>query len=962
MTGYVNATNSLVGSRTGTFQGATVTELTNGNIVIAQPNWTDDQGVRIGAATLIDMTNSSSLTGVFDASNSLVGSSQDDFEDVVVMPLTNGNYVVGTRYWDGEGVQNAAAVTWRSGTTAVGAVISSSNSLIHALVGTALDNGNVVLTRSGYAGVFDGATGFSGTLSNANSLFYQNADILTSVLQLPNGKIALAFAHSNGDFSYDDGALWIGEPVVGIHGELTPDNSLTGIPVNLGRPNIILPNSNIVVDVYGVPPSIYFANGSEPRTGTFSPGDAFDSVSFFMYELANGNVVTEGVTPDGLRGSLLVEMNDAPSGAFPLQNVIPGKSGIALGNGNYAVPDGLDTHVGDGLTPGVYATAPGPGPAWGPVAVSDNGNFIRVGPVFELGNVGAILFVNGSPDFQTDTVTSNVFLGTRSGFHSTSTGYSVVTDDVNQHFYVTFTADGVSRVVAGSTIDGFANNGTGPAVSLSVSSSVGAEANQTQITVTATADAPVTGDQVVVVATSGTGITETDFSLSSRTIIIPDGQTSGTVTLNIASDSEIEGTETLVLTLASPSTGIRLGDTIQHNISIADNIARVTLETMPRFPDSSTPTFTWNDLGADRYEVWLGQTTPVASRVHTGDRFVTTNSYTPTSNLTAGTYRVWVRVSESSGALGPWSVPVTIDIRPTLLAPQSEVSTARPTFTWEAVPGAAAYQIWINTSSGRIIENDIVGTSWNPAADLPAGTIRWWIRATAPAATSWSAPGTAVITGSDRSSVLTPMGSLTDTTPTFSWSSVSGSTRYILHVQNLTTGSVVIREDNLTDTSYTPTTALTSGSYRVWVKAIGPSGNFTDGFWSAPVDFSIAAVTQDALDVLLPPLLTGLPVALQTRDKAQHGRFAVTAEASIQNIAIDVEETNGKNGQQRTDETSSSAAAAAQDSPELLLSLLWQQPQLQEWLLLEDQSVKHPSRQAADRHIRPRLRLTADTA
>ncbi len=110
-----------------------------------------------------------------------------------------------------------------------------------------------------------------------------------------------------------------------------------------------------------------------------------------------------------------------------------------------------------------------------------------------------------------------------------------------------------------------------PPVDLSVSANTGTEAAGTVITVTATASAAVTGDQTVDLGVSGSGITGTDYTLSSSTITILNGQTSGTVTFTIQDDSDIEGTETATLTISNPSAGITLGSTTTQNIAITDN-------------------------------------------------------------------------------------------------------------------------------------------------------------------------------------------------------------------------------------------------------------------------------------------------------------------------------------------------------------------------------------------------------
>jgi hypothetical protein len=75
----------------------------------------------------------------------------------------------------------------------------------------------------------------------------------------------------------------------------------------------------------------------------------------------------------------------------------------------------------------------------------------------------------------------------------------------------------------------------------------------------------------VTVGVSGTGISSADYDLSNTTITIPDGETTGSVTIDIQNDSEVEGEETATLTLSSPSSGIALGSTTTQSVTIADD-------------------------------------------------------------------------------------------------------------------------------------------------------------------------------------------------------------------------------------------------------------------------------------------------------------------------------------------------------------------------------------------------------
>jgi len=62
----------------------------------------------------------------------------------------------------------------------------------------------------------------------------------------------------------------------------------------------------------------------------------------------------------------------------------------------------------------------------------------------------------------------------------------------------------------------------------------------------------------------------------------------------------------------------------------------------------------------------------------------------------------------------------------------------------------------------------------------------------------------------------------------------------------------VIRENNLTTSSFDVVVALSSGNYRFWVRAINVANN-VPGPWSIPFDFSVADTEPETseVDVLL---------------------------------------------------------------------------------------------------------------
>lgn len=110
-----------------------------------------------------------------------------------------------------------------------------------------------------------------------------------------------------------------------------------------------------------------------------------------------------------------------------------------------------------------------------------------------------------------------------------------------------------------------------PTAVLTTNAVVGSETASTVITLTATASAPVVGDQTLALNVFGSGITASDYTLSSPSITILNGATTGTATLTIQNDANLEGSETLSVSLGANSASIGLGATPKRDIFVFDN-------------------------------------------------------------------------------------------------------------------------------------------------------------------------------------------------------------------------------------------------------------------------------------------------------------------------------------------------------------------------------------------------------
>jgi uncharacterized protein DUF5650/dockerin type I repeat protein len=305
-TGTVSPANSLVGSTTNDSIGSYgITPLTNGGYVVNSPQWDNGGTVDAGAATFCNAA--SGCTGIISAANSLIGSINNDQVGLTSIALTNGNYVVGSLYWDNGGIMDAGAVTFGNGTTGRVGAITPANSLVGTTAldqvggfgATALSNGNYVVGSSqwdnpvgpipnaGAATWCSGTSGCSGPVTAANSLTGPSVgDSVGGATALANGNylVSSPYWDNHAPFAADAGAVTFCGSAFGCVGTVTSANSLIGSTAgdNVGNNNnIVLSNGNYVV----LTPSwnngptadvgaATFCSGTTGCSGTISPGNS----------------------------------------------------------------------------------------------------------------------------------------------------------------------------------------------------------------------------------------------------------------------------------------------------------------------------------------------------------------------------------------------------------------------------------------------------------------------------------------------------------------------------------------------------------------------------------------------------------------------------------------------------------------------------------------------------------------
>lgn len=318
--GQVAAGNSLVGTASGDQVGYTLTALTNGNYVVASPGWNNSAG----AATLGNGTTG--LSGEISAANSLLGLpgsgsvGSDNVGSAGVVALTNGNYVVASPFWNA----SQGAATWGNGNSGTFGQVSATNSLVGTLQNdevaasvVALSNGNYVVHSTNWHGRLgavawgNGSSGTFGQVSANNALIGSGPNSIGSggVVKLANGNYVVSSPSWNGGF----GAVTWADGNTGIAGTVAVGNSLVGSSSNdyVGSPVALANGNYVVISSYGTLGAVTWGNGASGTTGAVSPSNSLvgsvggDQVgSYGVGALTNGDYVVDSPTWNGSLGSV----------------------------------------------------------------------------------------------------------------------------------------------------------------------------------------------------------------------------------------------------------------------------------------------------------------------------------------------------------------------------------------------------------------------------------------------------------------------------------------------------------------------------------------------------------------------------------------------------------------------------------------------------------------------------------
>jgi hypothetical protein len=153
----------------------------------------------------------------------------------------------------------------------------------------------------------------------------------------------------------------------------------------------------------------------------------------------------------------------------------------------------------------------------------------------------------------------------------------------------------------------------------------------------------------------------------------------------------------------------------------------------------------WSSVsGASRYEMQLQN---LATRKTVASvQNINAQGWTPTTDLTTGQYRWWVRAIGPGNLAGVWSSAADFHVggQTRIITPVGTGTDTTPVFSWRPVDGATTYRLWVDridvSQSKVIFLTDLTTTSFTPTVAMAAGTYRVWVQAVSSNGTSspWS--------------------------------------------------------------------------------------------------------------------------------------------------------------------------------------------------------------------------------
>ncbi|MBK8169261.1 MAG: hypothetical protein IPK60_02820 [Sandaracinaceae bacterium] len=191
--------------------------------------------------------------------------------------------------------------------------------------------------------------------------------------------------------------------------------------------------------------------------------------------------------------------------------------------------------------------------------------------------------------------------------------------------------------------------------------------------------------------------------------------------------------------------------------------------------------------------------------------------------------------------------------RPTGIAPTGNIMTNNPTYQWTPPAGGAdTYRLWVDDGSAPHVIDEVfteaaagcvggVGTCSVTASTTIAGGVGyWWVLGTnGDGDGQWSAGVSFTYAQNLVATLISPTGTIVDSTPTYSWNALVGGSTYRLYVSDPVGGFGYVDQtftaaaagcaSGMGVCSVTPVTVLNPGAGTWWIQTNGGGGQWSSG-------------------------------------------------------------------------------------------------------------------------------------
>ena len=317
--------------------------------------------------------------------------------------------------------------------------------------------------------------------------------------------------------------------------------------------------------------------------------------------------------------------------------------------------------------------------------------------------------------------------------------------------------------------------------------------------------------------------------------------------------------------------------------------------------------------GAAKYRVQISTTSAFTVTIKDSLLNDTTGTFGALLPVTKYYWRVNAKTADDHTGL--WSsvysftTVLVVPATPTLVSPTNGAAgqTTAPVMTWNTVSNATSYAIQVATSStftSLVIQDSNLTVSTKTLSGLSVNTTYYWrVRAKNSAgASTWSTAWnfTTVVSQLVAPTLTSPAQSANGLgiTVTFSWSSISGASKYYLQIATSSTFTSIFIQDSTLTTASTNISGFSLSAIYYWrVKGISSTGE--SGLWSSVFNFSPGSTSIKRDGAFKTPtalfitsagssLRYGLPAACNVTIKLYtlKGQLAATLHSGFQSAGV----------------------------------------------------------------------------